>query len=348
MKKIFAMILSVVMIASLTACGSKETPAASAPAASVPAASVPATSTNQNDLKWPNETITIYCGYSAGGSSDLLCRYMANALQKELGVSVIVENVPGSNSWQLWNSMIQTTAKDGNHLCLVNTGILTGKYDPTNPREYGMSDFEMLASQVVDYEGAAIRINEDRFNDMESFIAYAQENPVFISGTSGYFSGDKTIATYFNDNYGTQIEHVPVDGAGDQRTMFLAGDTDILFGNVSDLTASGNGSEWKIVATFSEERTPFTPDVPTLSELNLGDYIGYSVRGFAYADGVDEAIVEKMQQAMLNVSSNDAEYLAQLEAMGSQVQVMVGDEWTAALEKKTTNQLAIMGIEYKG
>lgn len=338
MKKILAMILSVVMIASLTACGSKETPAVSTPAVSAPAASGAAVS--QGDLNWPNDTITIYCGYSAGGSSDLCTRYMADALQKELGVSVIVENLPGSNSWLCWNQLLQTTPKDGNYLALVNAGIVNGKYDPTNPRQYGVDDFALLTGQVMDYEGIAIRIDEDRFSDLDSLIAYGKENPMFITTTAGYFSGDGAIARWLNKDYGTQIETIPVDGAGDQRTMFLAGDTDILIGNISDLTASGNGTEWKIMCTFSNERTKYTPDVPTAKEQGYEDYIGFSARGFAYANGVDERIVQKMQDAMIAVFENE-DYQKNMEALGCNTELMLGEDWLDALKKNTQDKLDI-------
>ena len=119
MKKLLALMLTVVMVLSLAACsksdpsGDTQTPAAG----------------NEDSSAWPSKAITLLCGYSAGGSSDLGCRYLAEALKTELGVPVIVENVPGSGSWLCWNQLLHNTAADGNTFALINISALYGHYD---------------------------------------------------------------------------------------------------------------------------------------------------------------------------------------------------------------------------
>ena len=94
MKKLVSMLLAATMAFSMVACGGSD--ASSTPASSTADASSTA---SQSDGSWPSKPITLLCGYSAGGSSDLGCRYLAEALKNDLGVPVIVENVPGSGSW---------------------------------------------------------------------------------------------------------------------------------------------------------------------------------------------------------------------------------------------------------
>ena len=108
MKKLISMLLSAAMVLSLAACGSNTAPSGSGNGAGsgTPAGSNAGTQTGGD---WPTKTITLLCGYSAGGSSDLGCRYLAEALKDDLGVPVIVENVPGSASWLAWNQLLQNT-----------------------------------------------------------------------------------------------------------------------------------------------------------------------------------------------------------------------------------------------
>jgi len=47
---------------------------------------------------YPDKPITIYAGFEAGATTDLTARALADGVQKELGVSVVVENKPGGNS----------------------------------------------------------------------------------------------------------------------------------------------------------------------------------------------------------------------------------------------------------
>ena len=187
MKKLVSAILAAGMILSLAACGgsgsnqttsaptakaeetkAEETKAEEAKAEETKAAETKTAAngekTEAGALKtaagWPDKTITLLCGYSAGGSSDLGCRYLAEALREELGQPVVVENVPGSGSWLAWNQLLQTTDKDGYTFALVNLSALYGHYDETNPRQYTIDDFELLANHVIDYQVLCIRNDE--------------------------------------------------------------------------------------------------------------------------------------------------------------------------------------------
>ena len=49
---------------------------------------------------YPDKPVTLYCGYSAGGSSDLLCRILAQKLQEKIGATVVVQNKKGGGGWE--------------------------------------------------------------------------------------------------------------------------------------------------------------------------------------------------------------------------------------------------------
>ena len=56
-----------------------------------------------------------------------------------------------------------------------------GELDPDNPRKYNLDDVTVLANQALDYNVMAIRSNDTRFSDIDSFIEYAKSNPVLVS-----------------------------------------------------------------------------------------------------------------------------------------------------------------------
>ena len=145
-KKWVSLLLGAAMLLSITACNNSESGGGSASGGE--SEEVVA------DGVWPDKPITILCGYSAGGSSDLGCRYVAEALKKELGVPVIVENLPGSGSWLAWNQLLNNTEPDGYTMALVNLSALFGHYDETNPRETTIDDFELLANHVNGLSGS--------------------------------------------------------------------------------------------------------------------------------------------------------------------------------------------------
>lgn len=299
----------------------------------------------KGDKDWPTETITLLCPFSAGSGTDLGARYLSPLLSKELGVNVVVENVTGSGGWIAWNQIIHNTPKDGYTVGIINHNFVTGAYDDATPRQDTLDDITLLSNQVIDYNVMAIRPNETRFTDMDSFIDYAKENSILISAqTTGITDGDASAAQWFNKTYGTKIEIVPVDGASDGRSMFLAGDTDIYFASVGDVYTAHNNSELKTICVFAPERSEFLPDVPTLKEANGGDFIGFACRGYFYPKGVDTAIVDKMTEAILKVSQ-DEEYQKNMKTMGLTPNTVSGTEYRDLLESQLDTRKEIWGIQ---
>ena len=339
MKKLVSMLLAATMAFSMVACGGSA--ASSTPASSTADASSTA---SQSDGSWPSKPITLLCGYSAGGSSDLGCRYLAEALKNDLGVPVIVENVPGSGSWLAWNQLLHNTDPDGYTFALVNLSALYGHYDETNPREDTIDDFELLANHVIDYQVLCIRSDETRFSDYASLVKYAQENPlVMASATTSITSGDGTVAKMLQKEHNCQLTVIPVDGASDATTMFLAGETDFLSANVGDvMEAEENG--YKPIVVFADERSKYLPDVPTAKENGVDDYVSFSARGYAYMKGVDQAIVDRMTQA-LEDAFEDPDYQKNMEAMGAELKLYTGDEYKALLDEQLDTRLEIWDVQ---
>ena len=337
MKKLFTTLLSLALVISLAACGGKTAPAQSSASGST-------SGTANNNGEWPNKAITLLCGYSAGGSSDLGCRYLAEALKKDLGVPVVVENVPGSGSWLAWNQLLNNTEPDGYTFALVNLSAMFGHYDETNPRETTIDDFELLANHVMDYQVLAIRSDETRFSDYASLVEYAKTNPLILaSATSNITSGDATVAKMLEKEHGCQLTVIPVDGAGDATTMFLAGETDILSANVGDvMEAEENG--YRPIVIFAPERSEYLPDVPTAKETGVDDYVSFSARGYAYMPGVDQAIVDRMTQA-LETAFSDPDYQKNMKAMGAQLEMYTGDEYKELLNGLLDERLELWGVE---
>ena len=292
---------------------------------------------------WPAKPITLVCGYSAGGSSDLGCRYLAAALEKQLGVPIVVENRPGSGSWVAWNRFLHNTPKDGYTFALVNLGAIFGHYDDANPRKETIDDFELLANQAIDYQVIAIRPDETRFSDYKSFIEYAKNNELLTTAAStGMVSGEASVAKMLEKIHGAKIAVVPVGGSSDSNTMFISGNVDFLIANVGDVVL--NPENYKVIVVYSNERVSQLPDVPTEKELGVGDYTSFSARGYAYMKGVAPEIVAKMTEA-LKVAITDKECVENMNKMGVNVELYAGDEYKKLLEDQLDQRCEIWGVQ---
>lgn len=294
---------------------------------------------------FPEDSVTIVVPFSAGSGTDVGARNLQQLLAKELGVNVLIENVTGSGGWIGWTDVIRNSDADGYTIGMLNHNFVMGAYDDVTPRDITLDDVELLTNQVIDYNVLAIRSDETRFTDLDSFISYAQNNDILVSAQStGITDGDATTAEWFNKNYNTNITIVPVDGASDGRSMFLAGDTDVYFASVGDVYIQHNNGDLKAVCVFAPERSEFLPDVPTMKEANGGDLIGFACRGFFYRKGVDEAIVNKVRDAMLKCMEDPA-YRESMASMGLQVDTTNGEDYVALLNSQLEMRKEVWGIQ---
>lgn len=298
------------------------------------------------EVKTP-DVVTIVCGYSAGGSSDFMCRTLAPALEKALGTTVIVEDMPGSSGWIAQTEMFTTpdNKADGSRLYLGGTGLATGRYDPDNPRDYFYTDCIMMASEVVDYGVIGIRNDEDRFTDLPSLLEYAKDNTMLVAA-SGYnlLSDDVNACQQFAYRHGFKYEIVTTDGAKDSEVLFLNGSTDVLFANVGDVLPAYESGQYKILAVMAPQRSKLMPDVPTVEELGFGDIYSFSLRGYAYPGNTPQEIVDWMS-AGLEQAIQDEEVVATLAATGAETVYLGTEDFTELVKSDLSNILAIWNIE---
>ena len=295
---------------------------------------------------YPEKPITLICGYSAGGSSDLLCRILANSLQKKIGQTVIVENKTGGGGWVAWTEMIKRVKPDGYTFSLINSpNYSLGMYDTTNPREFGYDALDLLANEVSDYNVIAIRPDEDRYTDFASMVAYAKANVLlFGASASGIMSDDDTIAQRLNKELGTQLQQVTTTGAKDNEVFLLNKSADFLIGNVSDVLTGMKSGTLKVLCVFAPERVSLIPDVPTCAELGFGEIVGGSDRGYALPKGVDPAVREVLYNALVE-AINDPETIQALKDIGAVTNFVPQEDYAAFLEKGIEVAKAVYGVK---
>ncbi len=266
-----------------------------------------------DDIDWPKKDIHVLVGFSAGGTSDMGTRLLFEAAKKELGVNVIVENVTGAGGWNAWQQL-KDSEPDGYTLALVTDPTIYGGYlDPSTRRTDNLDNFTFICNQVMDDTAIAININETRFTDLDSLIAYAKENDV-IATTTGTASQVHLMMLRMNDELGTRFIPMPTKGTAEGKTMILGGTVDVFFACVGDIANSHAAGEMKCICVSSEERSEYIPDVPTMVELGYPLIHCYSARGIMGPAGMDEAVVAKLDSILANAIASE-EHKAEMDKM---------------------------------
>lgn len=310
-----------------------------------PQSEQPATAGGSADIDYPTKPITVNVGFSAGGSSDVMVRLLANTMEKYIGQPIVVVNKPGAGGWVVWEELVKSVKPDGYTFALVNSpNISLGAYDDVNPRSYTIDDFDLLCNQVTDYSVLCIRNDETRFTDLPSLIEYAKNNTVLSACSAlGIISDDASVTEYFNMNEGTDFQIIQTAGAKDSETMFISGNSDILVANIGDILTAHNSGNYKVIAVFAPERVDLLKDVPTAKELGYDLYM-FSARGYALPKGVDPAIRAKLLEA-LKSAINDPAVKDKLAELGAVTDYKEGQEYYDFLKSNIENSKQIYGIQ---
>ncbi len=331
---------------TLSACGSSSPSKANA-SGGTPAAAPAAASSTAGASTYPGKkNIILYCGYSAGGSSDTLCRLMAVKVGEILGTTCTVENVAGASGWVMWNQMMENTPADGYSFFLINSpNVTAGKYDPDNTMKYDQNDFELICNQVTDSNCMAIRTDDDRFSDWATFSEYWKKQGSLITSASGLgiTSDDATADRLMAKDIGGEIDIIASGGSGDNITMLLNGTTDFAMGNVSEMVAGDKEGQYKILCVFAEKRDPNLPDVPTYEELTGNKIVGCSSRGYAMLKSVPDDIKAALSAAVKK-AVQDPDMIKQLMDIYTTTDFQEGQAYTDYLNEIQSIAREVYGV----
>ena len=252
---------------------------------------------------YPNRAINIIAGTSAGSSTDVHIRFVAEQLSKHLGVRVLVENQPGASGGLATNAT-RRAEPDGYTLTSTVSGffIAASQMQPEldlDPRE----DLTPVARTGDQYLVILTR-KESPINTVEDLITAAKSKPGEITyATTGVGGTAHLHMELFSQLAGIKLLHVPFAGS---RYM-----PDLLAGRI-ELASSGSGSlsvnreQLKGLVVGAHKRSQIIPEVPTPTEVGLPEYEIPSWLGFFGPKGLPEDVLARLDEAFAAVMADKA------------------------------------------
>jgi len=226
----------------------------------------------------PGKPIRVLVGFAAGGGTDIQARIVAPKLGEALGVNVIVENKPGAST-SIAAAEVARAVPDGHTILYSFNGAfaqvpftLAGgvPYDPI--RDFTPISLGARGSQIL-----VLHVSVPAHN-IKELLEWARANPgklniaSFGTGTSSHL-----FAEMFMRQANVPMVHVPYKGTGDAVKDLLAGRVQIMFDAGTSAIANAATGKMRMIAVVGEKRSPFTPDVPTLTEQGVTgiDLVGW-------------------------------------------------------------------------
>lgn len=301
-KKIISLILALVVILGLAACGgAKESPApesavpASGSAAPAPESSAPAEDNGKPD-NYPTKPINLIVPYAAGGAADIVARAVASVLPDYLdGAQINITNVTGGNG-VVGVTQLMGSANDGYNIAIYASPVF--EITPyMNDVTYTMDDFTFLGT-VVQRPNVLVVHADSPWQTLEEFIEYVKANP----GTVTY--GDPAAGSAhlgfeaLIQAAGLDMKFVPYSGGtGEAITALLGKHVDAVMALPADTFEYIRSGDMRPLCVQAEERIDILPDVPTAKEAGVDVVVGLT-NGFIAPAGVDQKIADYLTAAL--------------------------------------------------
>jgi len=219
---------------------------------------------------FPTKPITIYCGFSAGATTDLTARALAEEAQKVMGVPVVVENKAGGGS-TVAASLVASKKPDGYTLGVVASSAMDIRHLMLAPPYDPAKDFTFILV-YGNYIGGICVLKESPFMKLKDLEEHARKNPGAVSYSSSGIGANQQLAVdYWAKQAGLKLKHVPFKGGAPASTALIGKHVDFTAGAGIHLAYVKQGVFRMLVTTTAEQRDPEFPDVPTLKDLGYKD-----------------------------------------------------------------------------
>ena len=253
---------------------------------------------------FPQRPVTVVVPYLPGGTPDIMARLVGPELHKLWGQPVIIENKAGANG-QIGSAAVASSRPDGYTVVLGTTAthVVNGLLYSRTPYD-GVKDFAPVAMlgtlPNVLVVNAAVPARS-----VKELVDLLKANPdKYHYGSGGNGSSNHLAAEMFKTLASVSMTHVPYKSAAPAMMGLLAGETAMIFENVSTAIPHIKSGALRPLGVTSARRSKILPDVPSISEAGVSGYDMSFWYGLLAPAGTPVELVEKINadvQTVLNM-----------------------------------------------
>ena len=282
---------------------------------------------------YPNRPIHIVVPFPAGGSNDVVARFLGLKLSEVIGQSVIVDNRAGAGG-NIGAEFVARSAPDGYTLLLTAPGPLA-----VNQSLYPHLTFDPVADFVPVAMVASVQIVLTvnpvvKAKSVAELVALAKDSPGKLNfGSSGYGSTNHLAGELFKSLAGINIVHVPYRGAAPAMNDLVGGQIPILFDNMPAVRPQARAGALRALAVAGHARSQLFPELPTMEEAGVHGFEATSWFGLVAPARTPPAVVKTLTDAVKEVLS-DPDTIHKLSDVGAEPGSLFGSEFGTFLHSE--------------
>lgn len=243
--------------------------------------------------RYPSRPIKLLVPFPAGGPVDVMGRLVAQHLSSTLGQQVIIENRPGAGA-TIAAKAVATAEPDGYTLLVASAATLA--IGPTLYQNSGYDPATAFAPIAFISSVPYVMITRPQASQrtIPELVAYAKSNPGKLNFGIPNGAPPHMLAAWFRNVTGTDIVIVPYRGAATVLADMIGGQVDLGFETTSVTFSHVREGKMRALGVATAARVPEIPDVPTMIESGVPDFIASSWTGIAAPAGTPREIVDRL------------------------------------------------------
>ncbi|WP_431285381.1 tripartite tricarboxylate transporter substrate-binding protein [Humitalea sp. 24SJ18S-53] len=246
---------------------------------------------------FPTRPITIVVPFAAGGPTDTVTRLVAEAMGRDLGQPVVVENVGGAGG-TLGAGRVAAARPDGYTLLLHHIGMGTTPalyrrlpYDP-------VAGFEPIG-MVTEVPMTIVATNRFPATTLAETIAVIRRDREKINlANAGIGAASHLCGLLFQSAIGAPMTTVPYRGTGPAMTDLISGTVDLMCDQTTNTTEQIRGNTIKALAVTTSEPLAALPNVPTAIASGLPGFEITVWHGLYAPRGTPRPIIDRLSLSL--------------------------------------------------
>ena len=247
---------------------------------------------------YPSRPITMVVPFAPGGTTDVLARIVAEAMEKSLGQNVLVENVGGAGGRTGTERVVKATP-DGYTILFANMGPMAASRALFKDQRYDPRTDLAPVGLVADVPMVMAASKKSGITDLKSFIALIKEKGDGVTfGSAGYGATSDMAPNLLLHLTGLKATIVPYQGAGPAIRDLMGGFVDAVIDQTATLLPLDRSNSVKALAVTGPARLPQAPDLPTFVEAGVPEFSMTVWNAISVPKGTPQPVIDRLVAAL--------------------------------------------------
>ena len=253
---------------------------------------------------WPDRAVKVIVPYPAGGSTDVLARILGERLNAMFNQPFVIENRPGAGG-NIGIGIVSASPPDGYTVGMATIGHFAINQFLYKDMPYDPQKDIIPASLTWDLPNVFVVASEHvPAKTVAEFTAWAKQKGKTNFGSPGVGTSPHLSGVLFAARAGLDAVHVPFRGAAQTIPAMLSGNVDFAIDNLASYIGQVQSGKMRALAVTSAQRWPTLPDVPTMAEAGVKDFVVTSWGAYVLAAATPRPIVDKLSAAQKKIAGD--------------------------------------------